>query len=126
MSSRIVSTRTTANILVCFASLLLSVNIVNGQAQPQTTGTPAPVARRVTGPPFPTPRYIPPHSYDQRNIKLDLRFDWEKEEAIGTETITLAPTKKARGGVDREAAFMPLPGAIWEKAPALNLNYEAR
>jgi len=125
MSSRIVSTRTTANILVCFASLLLSVNIVNGQAQPQTTGTPAPVARRVTGPPFPTPRYIPPHSYDQRNIKLDLRFDWEKEEAIGTETITLAPTIKDLRRVDLDAAFMTFASATLANGPALKFDYDA-
>jgi hypothetical protein len=37
------------------------------------------------------PRYIPSHDFDTQNIKLDLRFDWEREQALGTETITLAP-----------------------------------
>src|SRR5437773_3374280 len=71
-----------------------------GQGQPQTTATPPPVARRVTGRPFPPPQYIPPHDYDQRNIKLDLHFDWDNEQAIGTATITLAPTVKDLRRVD--------------------------
>ncbi len=31
------------------------------------------------------------HQYDLLNIKLNLRFDWEHEQAIGTATITLKP-----------------------------------
>ena len=33
----------------------------------------------------------PVHQYDVLNIKLNLRFDWEHEQAIGTATITLKP-----------------------------------
>ena len=39
---------------------------------------------------LPAPRYIPSHDFDTQNIKLDLRFDWEREQALGIETITLA------------------------------------
>ena len=40
---------------------------------------------------LPPPRYIPNREYDMRHIALDLRFDWEAEQALGTATLTLAP-----------------------------------
>jgi len=41
--------------------------------------------------PFPPTQYIPDHDFDVRHIALDLRFDWEKEQLIGRETIIFAP-----------------------------------
>src|SRR5260370_2785772 len=76
----------------CFLAVALSsltAAAAFGQAQP--AASPTPQARRAQRP-FPPPQYIPAHDYDQRNLKLDLRFDWEKERAIGTATLTLAPT----------------------------------
>jgi aminopeptidase N len=78
-----------------------------GIAQSQT---PQPQARRA-GSQIPPPQYIPSHDYDQRNIKLDLRFDWDQEEAIGTATITLAPMVKDLRRVDFDAAYMSISGA---------------
>src|SRR6266478_4233553 len=69
-----------------------------------------PQARRA-GTQIPPPQYIPPHDSDQRNIKLDLRFDWDQEEAIGTATITLAPVVKDLRRVDFDAAYMSVSGA---------------
>jgi aminopeptidase N len=40
---------------------------------------------------LPPARYIPSRNYDTRNISLNLRFDWDKEQALGTATITFAP-----------------------------------
>src|SRR5205085_9346929 len=55
---------------------------------------------------LPPVHYIPSREYDQRDIKLDLRFDWEQEQAIGTETITLAPLVKDLRRVELDAANM--------------------
>jgi len=52
------------------------------------------------------PRYIPSHDFDTQNIKLDLRFDWEREQALGTETITLAPLLANLRQVELDAANM--------------------
>ncbi len=52
------------------------------------------------------PRYIPSHDFDTQNIKLDLRFDWEREQALGTETITLAPLLTNLRQVELDAANM--------------------
>ncbi len=105
------------------ASLFIVVNTAAAQ-QPQPTATPTPVARRATRP-FPSPQYIPPHDYDQRNIKLDLRFDWDQEQAIGTATITLAPTVKDLRRVDFDAAFMSVSSATLAAGTPLKFEYDA-
>ncbi len=55
---------------------------------------------------LPAPRYIPSHDFDTQNIKLDLRFDFEREQALGTETITLAPLLTDLRGIELDAANM--------------------
>jgi aminopeptidase N len=55
---------------------------------------------------LPAPRYIPSHDFDTRNIKLDLHFDWEREQALGIETITLAPLITNLRVLDLDAANM--------------------
>src|SRR5205085_7582981 len=87
-------------IALCGASLLAFAFTVGAQTP---TPTPSPTPRRAR--PIPPAQYIPPHDYDQRNIKLDLRFDFSKEQAIGTETITLAPTVKDLKRVELDAAY---------------------
>jgi aminopeptidase N len=113
MALRISSARTVGKFLLSIASLFIVANIAHAQAQqpqPSPAATPAPVARRASSRPFPPPQYIPPHDYDQRNIKLDLRFDWEQEQAIGTAAITFAPTVKNLRRVDFDAAFISVSG----------------
>src|SRR3984893_15771715 len=98
-------------------------------AQSQPTPTPQPMARPAARP-IPPAQYIPPHDYDQRNIKLDLRFDWEQEQAIGTATITLAPVVKDLRRVDLDAAYMTVAGASLKAAtgrdagPGVPLKFE--
>jgi aminopeptidase N len=89
---------------------------------PTSTATPAP-ARRAQRP-FPPTQYIPAHDYDQRNIKLDLRFDWEHEQAIGTATITLAPLVKDLRQIDFDAAYMTVSSAALSSGGTLNFAYD--
>jgi aminopeptidase N len=56
--------------------------------------------------PFPPTQYIPSHDYDTKNITLNLHFDWDREQAIGTATITLAPLVKDLRSVEFDAANM--------------------
>ncbi len=108
-------------IALCGASLLaLALNV----AAQTPTPTPSPTPRRAR--PFPPAQYIPPHNYDQRNIKLDLRFDFAKEQAIGTETITLAPTVKDLKRVDLDAAFMVVEGAKLAKGTPLKFTFDEK
>src|ERR1700730_16869803 len=93
-------------------------------AQSQPTPTPQPMARPAARP-IPPAQYIPPHDYDQRNIKLDLRFDWEREQAIGTATITLASVVKDLRRVDFDAAYMTVSGANLQSGTPLATEYNA-
>ena len=81
--------------LICLLLVLCSpIALLAQRQQPRTGGQ------------LPPPRYIPSHDYDTQNIKLELRFDWEHEQALGTETITLSPlvTDLRRVDLDAEIA----------------------
>src|SRR6185369_12701784 len=52
----------------------------------------APAQQQIrTSRPFPQTRYIPDHDFDTRHIALDLRFDWDKQQLLGRETLVFAP-----------------------------------
>ena len=55
---------------------------------------------------IPPRQYIRERTYDTRHIKLDLRFDWEREQALGTATITFAPLNVNTKTVEFDAANM--------------------
>lgn len=84
---------------------------------------PQPAARRAQRP-FPATQYIPARNYDQRNIKLDLRFDWEREQAIGTATITFAPLVKDLRRVEFDAAYMTISSATLAGGGPLQFAYD--
>ena len=90
---------------------------------PTSTATPTP-ARRAQRP-FPPTQYIPAHDYDQRNIKLDLRFDWEHEQAIGSATITLAPLVKDLRQIDFDAAYMTFSSVTIASGDPMKYAYDA-
>jgi aminopeptidase N len=106
------------------ALVLLFLVAHTAQSQPTPSPTPQPTARRSVRP-MPPVQYIPPHDYDQRNIKLNLRFDWEQEQAIGTATITLASVVKDLRRVDFDAAFMSVSGATLQSGIPLKFEYDA-
>ena len=56
--------------------------------------------------PFPPPQYVPSHDYDVRHIALDLRFDWQQEQALGTETIMFSPLVNDLRNIALDAASM--------------------
>ncbi|HKR59791.1 MAG TPA: M1 family aminopeptidase [Pyrinomonadaceae bacterium] len=71
-------------------AVLLAMLVISTAALP-----PASLAQQTAPPrasrPFPPPQYIPDHDFDTRHIALNLRFDWEREQVSGTETIVLVP-----------------------------------
>ena len=84
------------------AVLLLTTSI--SYARPVTSHPEAPQQRPPR--PFPPTQYIPSHDYDTRHIALNLHFDWDKEQAIGTATINLAPLVNDLRTVELDAANM--------------------
>ena len=95
--------------------------------QSQSTASPIPASTPVTRPSrrsIPPPQYIPAHDYDQRNIKLNLRFDWEREQAIGTATITFAPVVRNLSRVEFDAAYMTISGVTVASGAPLKFEYD--
>jgi aminopeptidase N len=56
--------------------------------------------------PFPPPQYVPSHDYDVKHIALDLHFDWQQEQALGTEVITFSPLVNDLRSITLDAASM--------------------
>jgi aminopeptidase N len=80
-------------------------------------------AQEQTPKPLPPAQHIPSHDYDTRNISLNLHFDWEKEQAIGTATITFAPLVPNLRQVEFDAANMTFNSVKLSNGAAL--QYEA-
>jgi aminopeptidase N len=57
---------------------------------------------------LPPTQFIPSHDFDTQHIALDLRFDWEREQLIGTEQIVLAPLMANLRRVELDAANMTI------------------
>jgi aminopeptidase N len=74
---------------------------------------------------FPPTRYVPSHDFDTRHIALNLHFDWEQEQAIGTETITLTPLVKGFDKVELDAADMAFSSVKLELGAALKYEFDA-
>jgi aminopeptidase N len=77
----------------------LSATSVHSLAQAQTAQP-----SQIPGPP--PAQYIPNRDYDTHHIKLDLRFDWEREQALGVATITFAPLVSNLRSVEFDATDM--------------------
>ncbi len=55
---------------------------------------------------LPPAHFIRSRDFDMRHIALNLKFDWDKEQAIGTATITLAPLTPNFKSVELDAGSM--------------------
>jgi aminopeptidase N len=73
--------------------------------------------------PLPPIQYIPSHDFDTRHIALNLHFDWEREQLMGTATISFAPLIKDLRAVEFDAANMTF--AAVRLAGGSELKYEA-
>ncbi len=72
--------------MCCLAAALASSAPVT--ALTPTAAAPQQAQQKPSRPPT---RYIRGHDFDPRHINRALRFDWERESAISTARITLAP-----------------------------------
>ena len=100
-------------VLVLFSAPVFSGRPTTGQVQIQQR----PVKL------LPPTQYIPSHDYDTKHIALNLHFDWEREQTIGTATITFAPLIKDLRSVEFDAANMTFASVNLSSGSAL--KYEA-
>ncbi|HEV7376157.1 MAG TPA: M1 family aminopeptidase [Pyrinomonadaceae bacterium] len=90
---------------------------------PPLSGLTQTAAAQQAQPKLPPRQYIPDRSYDTQHIKLDLRFDWEREQALGTATISFKPLTTNLRNVEFDAANMTFSSVkLLAGAP---LKYEA-
>ncbi|MEP6903803.1 MAG: hypothetical protein ABJA66_18920, partial [Actinomycetota bacterium] len=74
---------------------------------------------------LPPVNWIRSRTIDVKHIAIDLKFDWEKESAFGTTTITLAPFKNTNK-FNLDAASMTINSVTLAGGTALKFNYDGK
>jgi aminopeptidase N len=93
-----------------FVSILLALLMFTAPAFFARTLAPQVQIQQRMVRPLPPPRYIRSHDYDTRHLALNLRFDWEREQALGTATISFSPLIKDLKTIELDAANMTFAG----------------
>ncbi|HEX8263960.1 MAG TPA: M1 family aminopeptidase [Pyrinomonadaceae bacterium] len=75
--------------------------------------------------PLPPVRYIPSREYDLRHVALDLKFDWNAEQAFGTATLTFAPLLANTKTVTFNAALSAINSVKLSDGKALQYKSDA-
>jgi aminopeptidase N len=74
---------------------------------------------------LPPVNWIRSRQIDVKHILIDLKFDWEKEQAFGTTTITVAPFKDSNK-IYLDAAFMTINSVKLANETDLKFNYAGK
>lgn len=74
---------------------------------------------------LPPVNYIRSREVDIKNVLIDLRFDWEKEQAFGSTTVTLAPFKDLNK-FNLDAAAMTVNSVTLASGTVLNFKYDGK
>jgi aminopeptidase N len=80
----------------------VAVPVLQARPMPQPAQDEKPVKK------LPQVHYVRSRDYDMRHIALDLKFDWDKEQAYGTATITLSPLVSDMKTVNLDAGAMTI------------------
>ncbi len=107
--------------IVCLA-LVLSVSL-GAPAKPALAQSPAQQTPRAPRP-FPSAKYIPDHDFDTRHISLDLRFDWDTEQAVATETFIFSPLVKDLRLLQLDAAYMTFSSVKLARGTPLKYEFD--
>jgi aminopeptidase N len=74
---------------------------------------------------LPPVNYIRSRSIDIKHIAVDLKFDWDKEQAFGTTAITLTPFKNT-DKINLDAAYMTINSVKLANGTVLKYNYAGK
>ena len=116
--SKIVSINSVKLLFLLFAFVFSSLNIVS--ARPMLFQQDDKDTKKL-----PPAHYIRSRDYDMRHIALDLKFDWDKEQAFGTATITLAPLVPGFQKINLDAGLMIF-NSIKLNGKNLTYNYDEK
>src|SRR4051812_17801316 len=99
---------------------LLFTFLATGLTRPVPAQQPAREERKL-----PPVNWVRSRNIDVKHLDIDLRFDWDKEQAIGSEVITLAPFADA-DHVQLDAAMMTISSVSLVGGGPLQFNYDAK
>ncbi len=114
-----------------FRRELSALSLIVLMALAQTSfGRPAPVFDKLLqtpqqSRPFPPTQYIPDHDFDTRHVALDIRFDWEREQLIGVETMVFKPLVTDLKSIELDAADMTITSIKLVNGGTLKFEMEA-
>lgn len=74
---------------------------------------------------LPPVNWIRSRNIDVKHVSIDLRFDWDKENAFGTTTVTVAPFA-ATNNIKLDAASMSISSVTLADGTPLKFNYDAK
>lgn len=101
-----------------FAFLLLFSSFVQARPLPENLFTQQEGAKQL-----PPVNWIRSRKIDVKNILIDLRFDWQKQQALGVSTITLAPFNDS-DKIALDAASMSINSVTLADGRPLKFNYK--
>nr|MBA2338758.1 hypothetical protein [Pyrinomonadaceae bacterium] len=105
MRLRRIAPHTSKTLSLLLALILCAANSV-ARPMPRLARVQSAQIGQPTRPTLPSAHVIPARNYDTRHIKLDLSFDWEREQARGEATLTFAPLVKGMRMVEFDAGNM--------------------
>ena len=75
---------------------------------------------------LPPVHYVRSRDFDMQHIALNLKFDWDKEQAFGTATITLAPLVPDLKTINLDAGLMIINSVKLSGVKGLTFNYNEK
>src|SRR5689334_1065197 len=101
-----------------FVFILCLSSFVNARPLPDNLFTQQEGAKQL-----PPVNWIRSRKIDVKNILIDLRFDWDKKQALGVTTITLAPFTDS-DKINLDAASMSIKSVTLVDGKPLKFNYK--
>ncbi len=108
---------------VCFVFAALALMVWQASVNQATAQAQAP-APQATG--IPPARYIPSHDFHTQNIALNLHFDFEHSQVLGTATLTLTPLINDLKRVELDAANMTINSVKLASGAPLKFEADAK
>ena len=75
---------------------------------------------------LPPVNWIRSRTIDVKHLDIDLRFDWDKEQAIGSTVVTFAPFADDTDHFSLDAAMMTIDSVTLVGGGALKYNYDGK
>ncbi len=111
--------------LLSFAAFSIAAPEAGAQAA-TTQSQQASQATPTQAPAIPQARYIPSHDFHTQNIKLNLHFDFDHEQAMGTATLTLVPLVKDLTHVELDAGNLTINSVKFASGASLHFEADAK